>query len=151
MNGIHAQTNQPGLNQMELLKQFTGTWENKTNKDTLYTAEFKTYGNDGLDFTLKSVTQGKLWLEMKQLWGYDKKSDKILIAGFMKDSPNFMMQAAWFTATNRFEQVPYEFASNPEKAGFKVVFDVKSPDLVTRTEIVNGKSLFTETYSRVKN
>jgi hypothetical protein len=56
MNGIDAQTNQPGLNQMELLKQFTGTWENKTNKDTLYIAEFKTYGNDGLEFTLKSVT-----------------------------------------------------------------------------------------------
>jgi hypothetical protein len=151
MNGIYAQTNQSGPNQMELLKQFTGTWENKTNKDTLYTAEFKRYGNDGLDFTLKSVTQGKLWLEMKQLWGYDKKSDKIIIAGFMKDSPNFMLQAGRFTAMDRFEQVPYEFASNPEKAGFIVVFNLKSPDLVTRTEIVNGKSLFTETYSRVKN
>ena len=151
INGIYAQTNQTDLNQMELLKQFTGTWENKTIKDTLYTAEFKPYGSGGLEFNLKGVAQGKVWLEMRQLWGYDKKSDKIVVAGFMKNSPNFMLQAAWFTTKNRFEQVPYEFASNPEKAGFIVVFDLKSPDLVIRTEIVNGKSLVAETYSRVKN
>jgi hypothetical protein len=151
INRIHAQTDQSDLKQMELLKQFTGTWENKTNKDTLYTAEFKTYGNDGLEFTLKSVTQGKVWLEMRQLWGYDKKSDKIVIGGFMKDSPNFMLQAGWFTANNRFEQVPYEFATNPEKAGFIVIFDLKSPDLVVRTEMVNGKALLAENFTRVKN
>jgi hypothetical protein len=151
MSTIHAQTNQSGLNQMDLLKQFTGTWENKTNKDTLYTAEFKTFGSDGLEFTLKSVTQGKVWLEMRQLWGYDKKSDKVLIAGFAKDSPSFMLQAAWFTAKNKFEQIPYEFASNPDKAGYIVMFDLKSPDQVVRTEIVNGKSLVAETYTRVKN
>jgi len=150
INEINAQTIQIDLNQMELLKQFTGTWENKTIKDTLYTAEFKPYGSGGLEFNLKGVAQGKVWLEIRQLWGYDKKSDKVVIGGFMKDSPNFMLQAAWFTAKNRFEQVPYEFASNPEKAGFIVVFDLKSPDLVIRTEIVNGKSLVAETYSRVK-
>lgn len=150
-NGLYAQTSQPGLNQMELLKQFTGMWKNDSNKDTVYTAEFKPYGNGGLEFSLKSVTKGKVWLEMKQLWGYDKKSDKIIIAGFMKDSPNFMLSSAWFSAGSRFEQIPYEFASNPEKANFKVVFDLKSPDLATRNEIINGKSLGTETYTRVKN
>jgi hypothetical protein len=150
VNGIYAQNAQTDLNQMELLKQFTGTWENKAIKDTLYTAEFKPYGSGGLEFNLKGVAQGKLWLEMRQLWGYDKKSDKIVIGGLMKDSPSFMLQAAWFTAKNRFEQVPYEFASNPDKAGFVVVFDLKSPDLVIRTEIVNGKSLVPETYTRVK-
>jgi hypothetical protein len=151
LTGINAQTKQQSINQMELLTQFTGTWENRSIKDTIYTAEFKPYGSGGLEFNLKGVTQGKVWLEMRQLWGYDKKSDKIIIGGFMKDSPNFMLQAGCFTAKNRFEQVPYEFASNPEKAGFIVVFDLKSPDLVTRTEIVNGKSLFAETYTRVKN
>jgi len=151
INVIDAQTNLPDLNQMELLKQFTGTWKNESIKDTLFTAEFKPYGNNCLEFTLISVTQGKVWLEMKQLWGYDKKSNKVVIAGIMKDSPNFMLQAAWFTAKNRFEQVPYEFASNPDKAGFIVVFDLKSPDQVIRTEIVNGKSLVAETYTRVKD
>ena len=39
-NGLFAQVSQAGLNQVELMKQFIGTWENETNKDTVYTAEF---------------------------------------------------------------------------------------------------------------
>jgi hypothetical protein len=50
----------------------------------------------------------------------------------------------------RHKQVPLEFASNPEKSSFKVVFDIKSPDLVTREEIVNNKSVGVETYTHVK-
>ncbi len=150
-NGIQAQTKQSSLNQVELMKQFIGTWKNETNKDTVYTAEFKPYGKGGLEFSLRSVTQGKVWLEMKQLWGYDKKSDKLVATGLMKDSPDIMLQAMWFTAKNRCEQVPLEFASNPEKASFIVVFEIKSPDMVVREEIVDNKSLGTETYTRVKN
>ena len=150
-NGLFAQASQAGLNQVELMKQFIGTWKNETNKDTVYTAEFKPYGNGGLEFTLRSVTKEKVWLEMKQLWGYDKKSDKIIVAGLMKDDPNLMLQATWFTAKNICKQVPLEFASNPQQAGFIVEFEIKSPDLVLRNEIVNNKSLGVETYTRVKN
>jgi hypothetical protein len=150
-NEIQAQTMQTGLNQVELMKQFIGTWKNETNKDTVYTAEFKPYGKGGMEFKLKSVTQGKVWLEIRQLWGYDKKSDKIIVAGLAKDSPDIMLQATWFTAKNKCEQVPLEFASNPDQAGFKVFFEIKSPDLVTRNEIVNNKSVGIETYTRVKN
>ena len=147
---LQAQTTSSGLNQVELMKQFIGTWENATNKDTVYTAEFRPYGDGGLEFLLKSVAQGKVWLEMKQLWGYDKKSDKVVIAGLMKDSPAIMLQTAWFTDKNKFRQIPLEFASDPEKSGFIVLFDLKSPDLVIREEIVNNKSLGIENYKRVK-
>ena len=150
-NALSAQTSQTGLNQLELMKQFIGKWENKANKDTVYTAEFDPYGNGGLEFTLKSVTQGKVWLEMKQLWGYDKKSDKVVIAGLVKDSPDIILQSAWFTEKNKFKQVPLESASDPEKAAFVVIFDIKSPDLVIREEMVNNKSLGQETYTRIKN
>ena len=51
----------------------------------------------------------------------------------------------------RHKQVPLEFASNPEKANFKVVFNIKSPDVVLREEIMNNKSIGVETYTRVKN
>jgi len=148
---VQSQTTQSGLNQVELMKQFIGTWENATNKDTVYTAEFKPYGNGGLEFRLRSVANGKDWLEMKQLWGYDKKSDKVVIAGLVKDSPDIILQSAWFTEKNKFKQVPLESASDPEKAAFVVIFDIKSPDLVIREEMVNNKSLGQETYTRIKN
>ena len=150
-NSINAQSTQTGLNQVELMKQFIGTWKNDTNKDTVYTAEFKPYGNSGMEFSLKSVTQGKIWLEIKELWGYDKKNNNIVVAGLVKDSPSIMLQATSFSAKDKCEQVPLEFASDPDKASFKVLFQLKSPDLVQREEIVNNKSLGTETYTRVKN
>ena len=148
---LHAQTKQSGLNQMELLKQFIGTWRNDANKDTVYTAEFKPYGNGGLDFKLTSITKGKAWFEMKELWGYDKKNDKVVVAGLVKDSPKIMLSALWFTSNNKCEQVPLEFVSNPDQSGFKVIFEIKSPDIVTRNEIMNNKSAGIETYTRVKN
>lgn len=148
--GILAQTAQTGLNQVELMKQFIGTWENATNKDTVYTAEFKPYGNGGLEFTLRIVVQGKQLNEMKQLWGYDKKNDKVVVAGLMKDNPNIILQATWFTAKDRCEQVPLEFASNPDKAVYKVEFQIKSPDLVVRQETVNNKPQEPEPYTRIK-
>jgi hypothetical protein len=148
---LQGQTTQSGLNQVELLKQFIGTLENATNKDTVYTAEIKPFGNGALEFRLKSVAHGMVWLEERQLWGYDKKNDKIVCAGIMKDSPNIMLQSAWFTEKNKFKQVPLEFASNPEQAGFIVLFDLKSPDLVIREEFVNNKSLGQEKYTRIKN
>jgi hypothetical protein len=149
---IHAQPSKDGLNQAELLKQFSGTWENKSIKDTVYTAEFKSYGNNGgLEFNLKGATAGKVWLEMRQFWGYDKKLDRIVMAGLMKNSPDMMLSSAVFKTSSRFEQVPLEFASNPEKAGFLVVFEIKSPDQVIREEYMNNKPLGTEIYNRVKN
>ncbi len=149
-SGLDAQTAAAKLDQVELMKQFIGTWKNETNKDTVYTAEFTPYGNGGLEFILTSETQGKVWMEMKQLWGYDKKSDKVVVAGLMKDSPDIMLQSTWFTAKNRCEQVPYQYASEPELANFHVIFEIKSPDLVLRNEIVNNKSVYVETYKRVK-
>lgn len=148
---LNAQTQQSGLNQAELLRQFIGTWKNEEIKDTVYTAELKPYGNNGLEFTLTGFALGKTWLEEKQLWGYDKTSDKIVVAGMTKNVPHVMLQSMWFTTRYRCEQVPLEFASDPEKSNFKVTFDLKSPDLVVREEILNNKSLGTENYKRVEN
>jgi hypothetical protein len=148
---ISAQSVQSGLNQPELMKKLIGTWKNDSNKDTVYTAEFKPYGNSGLEFSLRSVSEGKQWLDMKQLWGYDKRRDKVIIAGIMKNSPGVILQAGWFKSESRLEQVPYEFISDPGKATFVVIFEFKSPDQVTRQELVNGKSLGVENYNRIKD
>jgi hypothetical protein len=150
VNGLLAQNSQASLNQVELMKQFIGIWENRSVKDTVYTAEFVPYGTGGLEFTMRGVTGGKVWLEMKELWGYDKKTDKVVIAGLAKNSPYIMLHATWFTAKNKCEQIPMEFASDPARSNFRVEFEFKSPDLVERNEFVNDKSLGVEVYNRVK-
>lgn len=149
--GMQAQTMQSDLNQVELMKQFLGTWRSESAKDTVFTAEFKSYGNSGMEFYLKAVTQGKIWFEFKEFWGYDKKNDKFIQAGITKDDPNFLLDAIWFTSKNKCEQVPFEYISKPQQATSKVLFELKSPDLVIRNQIVNNKTVTTETYTRVKS
>ena len=154
VNRIQAQTTQTtqsGFDQLELMKQFLGTWKSESAKDTVSTAEFKSTGNGGMEFNVKIATQGRIFFEMKQLWGYDKKTDKFIVAGLIKDNPNITLESTWFSSKNLCEQIPFEFVTNPKLATSKVTLEFKSPDLVIRNQIVNNKLVITETYNRQKN
>ena len=56
--GIQAQTKQPKLNQLELYKQFTGTWQAKIGADSVEVRECREYG---LSFVIDvyQVIQGR--------------------------------------------------------------------------------------------
>lgn len=43
--GIQAQTTQTKLNQLELMKQFIGTWQSNVGKDSVDVREWQNYGN----------------------------------------------------------------------------------------------------------
>jgi len=73
LNGLQAQTTQTKLNQIELMKQFIGSWKIDLGKDTTGFWECKPFGT-GLEGYLKNVTKGKILMEVKQLVGYDKKN-----------------------------------------------------------------------------
>ena len=65
LNGVQAQTMQTKLNQVELFKQWIGTWKSDNAKDTTAFWDAKSYGT-GLEVNLKAVTQGKIVVEGKQ-------------------------------------------------------------------------------------
>ena len=60
------------LNQVELMKQFIGTWKAEIGKDTIAYFDQKTYGT-GQEVFIKALLQRENDCEGKQLWGYDKK------------------------------------------------------------------------------
>ena len=64
--GIQAQITDAKLDQMELMKQFSGNWKCEIAKDTIEYADFK------------YVTKDKIFLEGKQLYGYDRQMDKFI-------------------------------------------------------------------------
>src|ERR1035437_9475320 len=74
-NGIQAQTTQTKLDQVELMKQFVGSWKVEESKDTTFFWDAKSYGT-GLEGYYKTVTKGKTVTEGKFLQGYDKSIDK---------------------------------------------------------------------------
>jgi hypothetical protein len=137
------------LNQVELMKQMIGSWQGDIAKDTTFFAECKSYGTTGLEWSYKSVTKGKIVKEGKQFWGYDRKVDKLIFSSMDKGG-DIGMYASWFLSKNKYLYLPYSDISNPETASFKIEGEIKSPDIVVETTVVNNKPVITYTYTRVK-
>jgi hypothetical protein len=136
------------LNQVELMKQFLGTWKCDIAKDTTAFYEGKSYGT-GLDCYFKFITKGNVVMEGKQLRGYDKNTDKFIFSGMMKGTDlNFF--AGWFISKNKYIYVPYSDISNPEKASWKIEGEFKSPDMIFETSLINNKTAKTSTWTRLK-
>jgi hypothetical protein len=147
-NTAQAQTTQPKLNQVELMKQFIGTWEGAAGKDTTVIAEQKPYGT-GQECYWKSVTKGKIAWEGKQLYGYDKKIDKFIYVNLTKGE-DIEIEAMWFISNNKCIDIPYSDIANLDKATVKGEIEFKSPDAWSETNFKNGKPVMIYNYKRVK-
>jgi hypothetical protein len=148
LNELQAQTTQTKLNQVELMKQLEGSWTGENAKDTIANWNFKSVGT-GEDCDWWIITKGKTIIEGKQLWGYVKGIDKFIVAG-INEKPDIEISAVWFVSKYKYVSIPFSDLSNPEKASFKVEGDIKSPDILTETTIVNDKPVITSTWTRVK-
>jgi hypothetical protein len=147
-NGIQAQTTLTKLDQVELMKQFVGYWKCDIAEDTTRFWDVKSFGT-GLECYLKVVTKGKVIMEAKRLWGYDKNIDKYIGLEVTKGK-DMKVYAQWFTSNYQGEAIPYNNISNPEMASFKGEAEFKSPDMYVITIIVNNKPVKTDTYTRIK-
>jgi hypothetical protein len=148
-NRTEAQTSLTKLNQVELMKQFIGTWQTEIARDTIQIDEYTAFGN-AVAGNIKNVTKGKILQSVKELWGYDEKNDKIVFAQVSDLSPNIMLYAFWFTAENKCEGVAYQDISNPEKAALKYKMEIKSTDIWTMKMLQNNKEVAGLTFTRVK-
>jgi len=147
-NGLQAQTSQATLNQVELMKQFLGNWKCEVGKDTVVFWNARPYGT-GFEVDYVTSTKGNLIMEAKQLFGYDRKTDKYLAANMIKGF-DIEIWALWFISDKNFELMPSSDISNPEKAIMKVKGEFKSPDVYVETIIVNNEPVKTYTYTLMK-
>jgi hypothetical protein len=143
---IQAQTTQTQLNQVELMKQWIGSW--KTEGTPIF-SEIKSFGNDGLEGFQKTIVNDTIRSEHKFIYGYDKKSDKYVSAGISKNNSGILLMVFWFTSKNTCEKVPFEYISNPEQATSKAIYEFKSPDSMIATFIEKDKPTRTYTVIRV--
>src|SRR5664280_700047 len=147
-NTTQAQTTQPKLNQVELLKQIIGNWKVDMAKDTVLYWDAKAFGT-GLECTDKTYAKDKLISEERELWGYDSKLDKFLGADLVKVK-DIEIWLICFTSNTKFESVHLSDISNPDKATVKAEGEVKSPDAYLNNFIMNGKVVLTYNFKRVK-
>ena len=143
-----AQTIQTKLDQVELMKQFIGNWKAELGKDTTALWNFKSYGT-GLDCYITYVTNGKIFKEVRSLYGYDKKVDKFIAASMVKGK-DLEIFAIWFLSNRNYEIIYYSDISNPDKASIKNEGEINSSDKLIVTKIINNKPVSTLTYTRVK-
>jgi hypothetical protein len=141
-NRIEAQTTQVKLNQVELIKQFVGTWKAEMGKDTIFIMEGKSFGK-GLEFYWKTDTKGKIISEGKSIMGYDKINNRIIEPQIWDSSPNIILWSGLFIWPNMYEAILLKDISSPEKSTKKWIYEFKSPDLLICTYIINKNSIVT--------
>jgi hypothetical protein len=148
VNTIKAQTTDSTLNQVELMKQFIGSWQCDDARDTIVFWETKSYGT-GLECYFTYVTKGKVFQEGKQLWGYDKSIDKF-IAFTLRKGMDIQIDAYWFISKNKLESLYYRDIPNLEKASLRWELEFTSSDILLETSFINDDTVKTVTFTRVK-
>lgn len=143
---LQAQTTDNKLNQVDLMKKFVGLWKCDLGKDTVLVSENIAFGT-GLVCNSQIITNGKILNSVKQLYGYDQKIDKFIVAELIESVPYIEICSAWFTSETTGEIV----VTNPDNAPFRFKFEFKTPDLIEQTAIQNNNVIKVITITRVKN
>jgi hypothetical protein len=147
-NTSQAQTTQPKLNQVELVKKFLGNWKVDLAKDTVIYVNIEPFGT-GFTCYFKTVVKNTTISEMKELYGYDNKLDKYVAASLEKGK-DIEIWALWFKSNTKYEGVLFTDVSNPDKASIKIEGEFKSPNFLSQTTFINGKAVVTEDFKRIK-
>ena len=144
---IEAQTNDPELDQVKLLKQFVGTWENEYKQDTSVIWMLKSYGK-GLEATYKIATKGKTLREAKQLVGFNKELSEFANFTLIEDDGVVIFRGK-FIAKNKL-WLEARDKNNPEKALSREIYEFKNPDMFTVTKEFGRYGATSGNYQRIK-
>jgi hypothetical protein len=144
--GLQAQTTYNKIDQVDLMKKFIGRWQCELGKDTIMISDNIGFGT-GLICSSQIIANGKILNSVKQLYGYDKKTDKFIVAELIESSPVIEICTSWFTSQDAGELV----VINPENAPFRFKFVFKNADLIVQTAIQNDKVVNEITITRIKD
>ncbi len=98
--GILAQTAQTQLNQLELMKQWLGTWQATVDKDTVEVWDYQQYGKTCIINVYLVIKGQKTPLYMNNM-GFDSKGDKFKGYVLYSDG-NYLTWIGLFKAENKF-------------------------------------------------
>jgi hypothetical protein len=146
MKKINIETSNPILDQVSLMKQFIGNWTCEYGKDTFLIIENVPFGA-GMVSNCQIVQKGTVPDSIRQLYGYDKKTDKFIMAELIESSSVIEICTIWFTSRNGGEMV----VSNTENAKYKWSFEFKTHDLIHQIAKLNGKVVKEVMLTRTKS
>jgi hypothetical protein len=148
INEVQAQTAQASLNQMELIRQFLGTWKCDLNKDTVEMWECNPYGEIHTT-TVSLIVKGKksdLYLNNA---GFDKIDGKFK-GLLLYPNGDYFTWIGLFTAEKKLS-VAIVDNLNPEKVLAKYEFVFLTPTSRTMTQFTTeGVKVKDYQYNKVK-
>ena len=143
--GMLSQTTQKQLNQMELMKQFIGTWKYELGRDTFHISETKPFGI-GMISKSQIYTKNNVTDSVIQLIGYDKRAGKFIMSELIKSSPTIEICFTWFTSYNAGEILIID----PDNAPLKLKFEFKTPSYLVQTATKDDKVVKVVTAVKLK-
>jgi hypothetical protein len=147
IDGIQAQTSVNQLDQVALMKQMIGTWQNEFASDTSIIWEIKAYGN-GLEMHYKFTTKGKTYREVKQLVGFDTNFENFVTYTLFPSGLYILFSGRFISDKKSYVEVKDKM--NPEKVLSRGEYEFKTTDMFTVTRIFGNYGAKPGNYYRIK-
>lgn len=145
-DAIQAQTTQTKLNQVELIKQFLGTYQGTVGKDTVEVWESQLYGN-AVIVNVSRIIKGKKSPSYMSNTGFDERDGKL--KGFiLNPDATYTTWIGSFTSEKTFKGDLLD-SFNPEKVWSKFEFAFVNPKEWTST-FYNADGIKTAEYKFIK-
>ena len=145
-----AQSTQTKLDQLELMKQYLGIWKGELAKDTFLILNFTSFGKT-IEDNYKVVTKGNTLFSGKEIYGYEKNDDKLLIASINDNSTRLNLAVGWFSSKDTGNMVGgYQYLSSPEKSNFRSQWVLVPPDTMRRIVLHNNRIVSKSSFLREK-
>lgn len=146
MNKLQAQETPIKLDQVELLKQFIGSWTCDYEGGASLVIKNTPFGN-GMISNSKVVNNEETIETIIQLYGYDKEKDIINVAELIKSTSDLEIINLKFISETSGEMI----VTNTENAKYKWRFEFKTPDLILQQAILDDEVVKEVILSREKS
>lgn len=146
--GIQGQSSQTKLNQLELAKQFLGTWQTSLGKDTVEMWEGKLYGKAVIAYVY-TVIKGTKADSYISNFGYDSRDNKIKGYNLMPNA-DLNTWVGMFT-TDKILKIDGLDTFKPQIIYWKAEFEFKTPaEVIVRNFNPEGVKTGEWTFKKVK-
>jgi len=147
VNELQSQNTVNQLDQVMLMKQMAGTWQNEFAPDTSIIWKIKPYG-DGFEMHYQFTTKGESYREVKQLVGFDPEFENF-VTYTLFPSGQYILFYGKFTSENK-SYVEVKGQTDPEKVLSRSEYEFKTADVFTVTRIFGNYGAKPGTYYRIK-
>lgn len=144
--GIQGQAAQTKPDQVQLMKQFLGTWKTEYKNGDAMILDFTPFGSAMLG-TRKNIHTDTVIFTGRSMWGYDKKGDKIIQAEIDSSLPDITIDTFWFISEKTLVSRRSVFPLSRDTLSTR--FEFRNADLFLITTINNNKDIATYKYNRM--